>query len=413
MKPESISGLPSRGDVSHLALGFQLCKKAFLGTSSIMEEEGSFCGKFLARDHGLVFENGFSGTEEIELNGAFPGLTFFLSKQKEPGALFPGLRFPGDIEERPFLVYAPPALPAFDDCFEFGEPLERDGGRELDAELFEEEQSLVAEMGGIEPGFENAIWQYGMGFLKGFTDEGVRPVGIVDVAGPLPGLEDLSCLGKRAEDGVVAPVALALFVEPDCRTLDVPAFGGYDGTVEVEGDTRKVFNSHPLLDHVRHHGPDLFGRTFIGVLEEPAQGGDGREFFQTDDTVYERIFFVVHDFPKPLPPQYEVDQDDEAEGVESVKGSPFEMAEARSQLLFQAERPEEFFEEDDSSKGREPLLFEPDFGLTTNGCFDIFPSRFHRDLSNILFSQNICGEIPVHSYRVFNLFFAFRNFTFS
>ena len=63
-------------------------------------------------------------------------------------------------------------------------------------------------------------------------------MGVVDVAGTVEQIEDLSCLGDGAEERIVASPAFVLFVVTDGGVFRM-SFGGDDRAIEVQGDARK------------------------------------------------------------------------------------------------------------------------------------------------------------------------------
>ena len=411
VNPKCVAGYLPGWNVSHLALCLQFREKTFLRASAIMEKEDPFPIKIFVGHNSLELEDAVGRAKEIELNRAFSGLVTLLSVDEDSVLTAPGLGLPADFEERPFFVDEPPSFSIFDDPLEFGKSFEGHGGREFDFEFAEEAHCFVAEMSGIEPGFKNALRQSGFRRFKTVAYENVGSVGIMNVTRTLSCLEDLSRLSKRAENGIVAAAPFFCFVESYGRAFDVTSFRGNDRTIEVKRDSWKVFGSHSVFYEFCYDFADLFRGQVVRILEEPAQSRDGWQFLQADDSVDDGIAFIVRDITEPLPAENDMYQGNEAKRAEPVKGSSFDMREARSELLLHIDGLEDFIEKNHSGERSKPLFLEPDNGLTARLGFDILTFRFHWNLSLQCTTQYICGEIPSFYYTQYSIFIDFLNIT--
>ena len=85
------------------------------------------------------------------------------------------------------------------------------------------------------PYFNYSPGQNGADFVYTVPDVGLGAVGVMDVAGAMPGIEHLAGLGQGAEQWVVAALTLLLAVEAHCRAICETA-GGECRATEIQSD---------------------------------------------------------------------------------------------------------------------------------------------------------------------------------
>jgi len=76
-------------------------------------------------------------------------------------------------------------------------------------------------------------------------------MGVVDVAGTMEQIEDLSCLSDGAKERVIATPTFVLFIVADGGVLRM-TLGGNDGAVEVQRDACKAAGTQPHGDQFTH-----------------------------------------------------------------------------------------------------------------------------------------------------------------
>ena len=96
-------------------------------------------------------------------------------------------------------------------------------------------------------------------------------MGVVDVAGTVEQIEDLSCLGDGAEERIVATPSFVFFIVADGGVLRM-SFGRDDGAVEVQGNARKAAGTQPQDDQFTAKAPDVLHAALIGGSQDTADG---------------------------------------------------------------------------------------------------------------------------------------------
>jgi len=96
-------------------------------------------------------------------------------------------------------------------------------------------------------------------------------MGVVDVAGTMEQIEDLSCLSDGAKERVIATPPFVLFIVADGGVLRM-TLGGNDGAVEVQRDACKAAGTQPHGDQFTAQAPDVPHAALIGGSQDAADG---------------------------------------------------------------------------------------------------------------------------------------------
>ena len=104
--------------------------------------------------------------------------------------MVPALGLPGRLEVSPLGVNAVPVPACLDEALEFDKPLEGDADGELDSPLGQGLDDLIAEEGAVHPDLQNRSGHGGVDGIEAGQDEGLGPVGVMDIARTMQEVED-------------------------------------------------------------------------------------------------------------------------------------------------------------------------------------------------------------------------------
>ena len=226
-------------DVFHVGVCFQFGEDVFLGTASIMEREHLCHGSVFVGDDHLVSVAEYLGDEKIELNRLLVDHSLPGAYKEEAEGTVPGHWFPRLFEADGVPAACGPPLSGFDHVLEFDEAFERHGDGKLDGAVRKHGYDVFAEESGVHADFDDDTWQGGADFVYACCDERQCVMGVVDVAGAVVQVEHLSGLRDGTEQWIIAAPSFMFLVEPDGGLFGM-AFGGNDGSVEVECDPKQV-----------------------------------------------------------------------------------------------------------------------------------------------------------------------------
>ena len=224
------------GDVIHLAMGFEFGKDTLLGSAALVECHDSACAGALIGDDDLEFVSIFDGPEQVELNRRFVLAPDLFADEDKAVGCGPALRFPVGFEEAEFAVQFTPSFAALDHPLELRETLKGNRNGEFNPRSLKSfrdglvEKCAVDTRLGLDPGQRRAH------NVQTLADEGIGPIGVVDIPGAVVHIEDRVGLRHGAKQRVVAARPLLFLVETHRRAFGV-ASGAQHRTVEVKRES--------------------------------------------------------------------------------------------------------------------------------------------------------------------------------
>ena len=96
-------------------------------------------------------------------------------------------------------------------------------------------------------------------------------MGVVDVAGTMEQIEDLSCLSDGAKERVIATPPFVFFIVADGGVFGV-TFCGNDGAIEVQGDASKFAGTQAQGNQFTAKASDVLHAALIGGRQDAADG---------------------------------------------------------------------------------------------------------------------------------------------
>lgn len=237
----------SRRDIIHLALGLQLGENRLLGAASMVEGHDMPRCDGLVGDHDLELIVVVIGDEKVELKGSLSADRLEGADNEQPKPAAPVLGFPTRLEVGDLGVEAPPEVAGLNDLLQPWEAFEWHGDREVDAQLVQGRDDVVAEEGAVHAYLDVHAGQCRADLVDAGEDELAGTVGIVNVAGAEEEIEDLAGLGDGTEERVVASLASVLGIESDGRAFGATV-GAQHRAVEVEGDAAQSEAGEALQD---------------------------------------------------------------------------------------------------------------------------------------------------------------------
>ena len=320
----------------------------------------SGAGCFIGEDN-LVRKAKLDRNEKVQLDGFLRLHSLFSPDKEETAGTVPGFGFPCFLEERGIAIAGGPTSPRFDLAFEFHEPFEGYGDGELNGAVDEHGDDFFAEEGGVHAYFNNDAGERNADFVNARCDKGQSIMGVVDVAGTMEQIENLSCLSDGAKKRVVATPSFVFFIVADGGVLRMP-FGGDDGTVEVQRNTCYVAGTQPQDDQFTAKAPDVVHTTLVGGSEDAADGRDIGEHIQPEYTLDKRIVFIKTDVAQTSIACQYMDDKQKRDASVGKNGRTMQMFKAGFQTRQELNVLEELPKENQSGEGREALLFEGESG---------------------------------------------------
>ena len=151
------------------------------------------------------------------------------------------------------------------------------------------------------------------------------------VARPVVQVEDLGCLGHRAEQGVVASGPFLLLVEADRRPFGMPA-GRKHRTVEVERHPRELFGFQTVEHQVARHRSIAGHRLLVHRRERSADGCHVGQTFEAENPLGHRIVMVVVAIPQLAKAEKEMYDQPEDDVMGTIGCAPPQVSKARLKL---------------------------------------------------------------------------------
>jgi len=212
-----------------------------------MEKNDALCRFFLVRYNDLVIKLNIPRFEQIQLEWSFLLRLDLFAYEQKPVAAVPGLGFPVALKEGPLFVDSTSPTSFFDHGLELREPFEGNGRGKFHVRTIQHLEDLVAEEGRVDSRLKQCVRELGFGLGKAIQNELLGPIGIMDVAGTMMDIEELTRLSHRTKQGIVASCALFGLVVPNGCSFGI-ALGGLDGPVEVESQSSQGLSFETFKD---------------------------------------------------------------------------------------------------------------------------------------------------------------------
>ena len=182
------------GNVIHLAVRLEFGKDTFLRSTALVECNDPAWATLLIGHDDLEFVSIFGGLEQIELNGCFILAPDLFADEDKTIWRTPGLGFPAGFEEAEFTVQWTPSFSALDHPFELSETLEGNRNGEFRSRAMQLISDSFIEKCAVDPCLNFDPRQCRTHALETVGDEGIGPIGVVDVTGSVVGIQNLVCL---------------------------------------------------------------------------------------------------------------------------------------------------------------------------------------------------------------------------
>ena len=329
----------------------------------------------LARAHSFVGDDDLElvpvhgGLKQVELNRQLVLASDLLSDEDEAMAGIPRLRLPTGLEVIESDRHAAPSFSAFDQPLEVGKALERHRDGECDAQRMQSLGDGFVEECAVDAGLDLCAGKARAHVAHAMVDEGVGPVGVVDVPGTMVDVEDLVGLGDGAKEGVVAARALLFLVEAYCGAFGMTP-GAQHRPVVIERHPRTPLVRQALRDQTSRCTSHFGDTLLIRIGERAADCGHVRQPLQTENPLDHLVIAVGVHVAQPPVSDDQVHDQQHHDHVVTVDRIVLQVAETSPQPFFDADEGEEVLEDDESRVRCQALRLESDiearFGFTSN-----------------------------------------------
>jgi len=363
-------------NIIELPLGFQLSKNAFLRSSAIVKADDLTSPYCLVGDDDLELVPVNMRDEQIELDRLFVTDDRAGADDEETVTATPRLGLPTELKIAEILIQPPPKATALDFLLELDEALKGHRDGEFHSEIRKQCDKGVAEEGTIHPDFDVNAGQDGSHRFDTGEDEILRPVGVMYVSRAVEDVEHLACLSNRAEQRIIASLALFLAIESHCGALCTTASADHRA-VEVKGQTTQTKPVDCLQDHL----PDeLSQRTHAVRVSGCQQATDSGYIGQTIQAKKAQHHWIVAVEPYISElPEADQEMDDETENncgmIVSSAGA--QVPEAVTQPVFQVKPLKQKLEEEEPGEGGQLLVLEAQFGDGVGFALDLVSAKLH------------------------------------
>jgi len=235
---------------------------------------------------------------------------------------------------------------------------------------------ILTEEGGVHAHLDNDAGERQSHFVNAGCDERLRIMGVVDVAGTVEQIEDLTSLGNGAKERIVAAPAFVFLVESDGGVLRMP-FGGEDGAIEVQSDASKGAGTQTQDNQFTAKSSKVLNAVLIGGSQDAADRGNIREHAQSKHAFDKRIVFVKPDVAQASISCEHVNDEQKCNAPVGENRGAMQMIKAGLQARQELNILEELPEENYARKGRESLVFKGEIGNRSVGTKYGLSAVFH------------------------------------
>ncbi len=349
---------PPDGNVIHIALRFQFAERIFLGPASIMKAQDLLHRSLLVRNDHLKLIALLMGYEHIKLNGILRQYLDFVPDKEKPETAVPLLGLPLGIEIRKLAIEAPPAPPALNYPLKLGKPLKGHRYRKLDPLGVERFDDLVAEKGAVHADLDDDAGADSANNADALQNELKGSVGIVDIARAGKHVKDLARLGYRAEQWIIAPLTLLLFVKTDRRAFGHPA-RAQNRSVEIKRHPDQTEGLNSCKQHLPARLPELQDAFIVNAGQGPAYRRNIGKLLESQKSKRHEVVPVVVHVPEPPVTQHQMHNQYEDNDVMTKDRACIQMIKTGAQPFLQFQLRKQLLNNYQSGKGRKLLVFKP------------------------------------------------------
>ena len=120
------------------------------------------------------------------------------------------------------------------------------------------------------------------------ADEGIGPIGVVYITGPVVNIEDLVCMRNATKQRVVAVRPLLFLLETHRRSFGVASCAQHR-PVEVKRHSRKPLGRQAFNDRVSRFTSEFIGAYLISATGRAANGKHIRQTLKAKQALYHLV----------------------------------------------------------------------------------------------------------------------------
>jgi len=272
-------------------------------------------------------------------------------------------------------VQLTPSFPGLDHPFEFGEALEGNRNGEFHVRAMQSLSNGLVEKRTVDTCLCFDPRQRRAHAMQTVADEGIGPIGVVDITGPVVNIEDLVCLRNGTKQRVVATRTLLFLVETYRRSFGMASCAQHR-TVEVKRHSRKTLGRQAFNDQVSRFTSDFLDAYLISATERAANGGHIRQTFKAKQALDHLVIAIVVHISQPPVANDQMHNQQHQDHVMAVNRAHLQVAKTSPQPLLDVYQGEEVLKEDKTRVRSQVLRFESNIqsgpGFTSNICFAMF-----------------------------------------
>ena len=319
-----------------------------------------------------------SGDEQVQLHGFLVLYTTALPNIYETVATVPALGFPSGLEKAPLVIQRLPALSFLNNTFECDKPLKGYANRKLDTPGFKHMDNGIAEEGAIHADFDNAPGQHSAYLADAILDEGLGSIGVMHIAGSMPHIQYLTCLGHSTEQRVIAALAFLLAIEAHCR-----AFGKSPGrnhrAIEIQGYTSQALKGQPIRYQLPMELTQIINTPGVHPGQCPTDCGDIRQAGNSEQSSHHRIILVITQILQASIADQQVGNQQQHDQSVAKDGGDLQVSKAVDQLLLQLKPAEQGLKHKQTGEGGQLLVFKAELGDAVRFTMNIGFASLHAD----------------------------------
>lgn len=366
---------PSYSDVIQIALRLQFAERIFLRPSAVVKIQNLLHGRLLVRNDYLELIAVFMGNEQIELDGLLRLFLDLPTDKEKTKAAVPTLGFPRRVEIRKLGAEKLPAPSTLNHLLELGETLKRHGDSKLNAFLLKRPDDLIAKECAVHAHLYSNAGTGGANYMYALQHKFKSAVGVMHIARAGKHIEDLSCLGYRAEQRIIAPLPLLLFVESNRRALGLSA-RAQDRSVKIKRHPNQTEPLKSRKQHLTAGLPKLADALVIDTSQCPADRGYVRKFSEAQKTKHHKVVSIVVHVPESSITQHQMYDQRKYNDVMTEYRAHRQMIKTATEPGFHIQSRKQFLNDDQACKRSKPLILETKLrhfvDTGENLCFTIF-----------------------------------------
>ena len=212
--------------------------------------------------------------------------------------------------------------------------------------------------------------------MQTVADEGIGPIGVMDITGPVVNIEDLVCLRNGTKQRVVAARPLLFLVETHRRSFGVASCAQHR-TVEVKRHSRKALGRQAFNDQVSRFTPNFLDAYLICATERATNGRHIRQTLKAKHSLDHLVIAIVVDISQPPVANDQMHDQQHQDGVMALNRAHLQVAKTSPQPLLDADQGEEVLKEDKTRVRSQVLRFESNLQSGPRFTSDVCLAMFH------------------------------------